>query len=59
MQRLTDYFAMGGYAAYVWPAYGITAAVLIGLWIASVRSLKAREAEVEAAEAGQPRRGDR
>jgi heme exporter protein D len=55
---MSDFFAMGGYAAYVWPAYGITAAVLVGLWVTSVRSLKAREAEVEAAEAGQPRRGN-
>ncbi|HUC10081.1 MAG TPA: heme exporter protein CcmD [Stellaceae bacterium] len=25
------YFAMGGYAVYVWPAYGIATAVLGGL----------------------------
>ncbi|MHB8425722.1 MAG: heme exporter protein CcmD [Gammaproteobacteria bacterium] len=24
-----EFFTMGGYAAYVWPAYGITAVVLI------------------------------
>ena len=23
------FFAMGGYAAYVWPAYGLTLAVLV------------------------------
>ena len=56
---MSEYLAMGGYAAYVWPAYAIAAAVLIGLWIASVRSLRAREAEVEAAEAARPRRGGR
>ncbi len=28
--NLTDFLHMGGYAVYVWPAYGIVAAVLIG-----------------------------
>ena len=28
---LVSWLAMGGYAAYVWPAYGLTAAVLGGL----------------------------
>lgn len=27
---LQSFLYMGGYAAYVWPAYGITAVVLIG-----------------------------
>ena len=30
---LAAYLAMGGYAAFVWPAYGIAAAVLGGLAI--------------------------
>ena len=50
------FFAMGGYAVYVWPAYGVAVVVLVGLWIASLRSLRAREAEIEAVEAGRPRR---
>jgi len=29
------YFAMGGYAVYVWPAYGLTFAVLAGLAVFS------------------------
>jgi heme exporter protein D len=32
---LTAYFVMGGYAAFVWPAYAIAAAVLGGLAIHS------------------------
>jgi len=28
---MAHWLAMGGYAAYVWPAYGIAAAVLGGL----------------------------
>ena len=31
MNTLADYFAMGGYAAYVWPAYAIAAGVLGGM----------------------------
>jgi heme exporter protein D len=45
--RLTDFFAMGGYAAYVWPAYGIAALVLIALLVASWRGARRRVAEVE------------
>jgi heme exporter protein D len=44
---LTDFFAMGGYAAYVWPAYGFAALVLIALLVQSWRSARRREAELE------------
>jgi heme exporter protein D len=27
--NLTDFLAMGGYGAYIWSCYGLTAAVLI------------------------------
>lgn len=30
MSELTDFFHMGGYAAYVWPAFFITFIVLLG-----------------------------
>ncbi len=39
---------MGGYAAFVWSAFGVTALVMVGLLILSWRSLKAREAELAA-----------
>src|SRR5712671_1107172 len=41
---LPAYLAMGGYAAFVWPAYGIAAAVLGGLAIYWWRRLRARAA---------------
>jgi heme exporter protein D len=44
---LTDFFAMGGYAAYVWPAYGVAALVLIVLLVQSWRSARRRDAELE------------
>ena len=56
MTNLSAFLAMGGYAAYVWPAYGVASVVLIGVWIASLRGLRARESEIEAVEAERPRR---
>jgi heme exporter protein D len=38
---------MGGYAAYVWPAYGFAALVLIVLLVQSWRSARRRSAELE------------
>lgn len=44
---MTDFLAMGGYAAYVWSAYGFAALVLIALLVQSWRSARRREAELE------------
>ena len=55
-----SFFEMGGYAAYVWPAFGVGALLLIALLALSLRRLKIREAAVrrlEAAGGGRPRRG--
>ena len=41
-----SFFEMGGYAAYVWPAFGIGAVVMIGLLLFSIRRLRLREAEL-------------
>ncbi len=38
-----SYFEMGGYAAYVWGAYGLTAVVVVGLLVLSIRRLRAAE----------------
>lgn len=38
---------MGGYAIYIWPSYGFTAVVLIGMLAVVLRSTWTREAEVE------------
>ena len=45
---MTEFFAMGGYAAYVWPALAVTAIVMAGIYIQSHRALHAREAELDA-----------
>ena len=42
---MADFFAMGGYAGFVWPAYGITFAVIfLNVWLA-LRSLKIAKIE--------------
>ncbi len=47
---MTEFFAMGGYAAFVWPAYGLAALVLIGLLAVSLKGLREAEATVRALE---------
>lgn len=43
---MQEFFAMGGYAAYVWPAFGFTLLVLLGLFVHSWRASRQREAEL-------------
>ena len=43
MERLISFVGMGGYAHYIWPAFGVTVLVLAVLALASLRSLRARE----------------
>jgi heme exporter protein D len=56
MEKLLTFLDMGGYALWVWPAYGISAAALIGLVVFARRNLKAREREFETLRAA--RRGE-
>ena len=44
------FWEMGGYAAYVWPAFGAAAIVLIALLVISVRTLRSRERALRALE---------
>ncbi len=50
MDALSTFLDMGGYAGFIWPAYAMAAAVLIGLFAASSRSLKVTEAALKALE---------
>ena len=55
---IVDFLAMGGYAGFVWPAYGVAALVLAALVITSVRRARNAEAEVRVLEDTRPgRRG--
>lgn len=47
---MRTFLDMGGYGAFVWPAYGVTALVLIVVLIASLRALWRREAALAALE---------
>ncbi len=51
MERIETFLAMGGYGAYVWPAYGLTAAVMIGFVITTLRSLRQHQKALDALEA--------
>jgi heme exporter protein D len=53
---MAAFFAMGGYAGYVWPAYGITALVLIALALASVAAERRARRQLAALEQRAPRR---
>ena len=55
MEAVAVFLEMGGYAAFVWPAYAITAVVLTGLLLNSLRVLRNAERDVEAL----PKRGER
>ena len=47
MTDLDIFLAMGGYAAYVWPAFAVTAIVMIGLLVVSAGRLRADERTLE------------
>ena len=40
MEQLRSFLAMGGYGAFVWPAFGVTALVMGWLLAASLRRLR-------------------
>lgn len=42
---MNEFLSMGGYAAFVWPSYGLSALVMAVLLVASLRSLTATENE--------------
>jgi heme exporter protein D len=48
---MSEFFDMGGYGAFIWPSYGIAALVMVGLVVASLRSLRANETRLAALEA--------
>lgn len=56
---MTALLNLGGYGVYVWAAWGIAAAILVALTLASLRTMRARERELAALEAETPRRRER
>ncbi len=45
---MQDFFAMGGYALFVWPCFGLAIAMLGGFAALSFARLKARQREYAA-----------
>lgn len=44
---MNEFLAMGGYAAFIWPTYGVAAVLLVGMLVVSLRSMRQREALVD------------
>ena len=56
MDGLRSFFAMGGYGAFIWPAYGVALAVLGALTLAAMRRLRRSQADLAELESGRPQR---
>jgi heme exporter protein D len=50
------FWAMGGYAAFVWPAYAVTLLALAGLLVSALRALRQAERALAAVEGRRARR---
>jgi heme exporter protein D len=48
------FFSMGGYAAFIWPCYALTAIAMLWLAYASWRKAKDNAARLDALEQGPP-----
>jgi heme exporter protein D len=56
MQDLMQYLAMGGYAAFVWPAYAVALVVLGGLAVQSLRAYRRNLRQLETLQQERPGR---
>ena len=43
MDTIRNYFAMSGYASFIWPAFALSTVVLVALLVSSLRSLRRSE----------------
>jgi heme exporter protein D len=50
MSMIKDFIDMGGYGAYIWPSYGVTAVVMIVMLVTSLRGLRENEATLQSLE---------
>jgi heme exporter protein D len=57
MSGLAQYFAMGGYAVFIWPSYGLGLILLAGMVIAAYRRMRLAETAIEEVEAASPQIG--
>ena len=47
MEQVQIFLAMGGYGIFVWPAFALTAVVLIGMLVTTMRRLRALQGELD------------
>ena len=59
MEQLRNWLEMGGYAWFVWPAYGLTAVVMVWMVVDSLRGLRADRRALDALQAGEGERPER
>ena len=57
MARIGAFFAMGGYAVFVWPAFAVAVAVMAALALQSIAGYRRRQRELARLEAADARRG--
>jgi heme exporter protein D len=50
MSVIKDFIDMGGYGAYIWPSYGVTAVVMIVMLVSSLRGLRENEVTLRSLE---------
>ena len=46
-QSVATFLSMGGYGGFVWPAYGLSAVVMVVLLVVTLKSLRQRERELK------------
>ena len=56
MGSVASFLEMGGYGGFVWPAFGLTALLMIALLLDSLRRLRAGRRALERLEAQMPQR---
>jgi heme exporter protein D len=56
MSGIEAFLEMGGYGRFVWPAYLLTAAVMLGFLVTTLSTLRERRRELERLEARHPGR---
>ncbi len=48
MDGMQEFFAMGGHAAFVWPALGLTAVAMVAMLVWSIWSARDKDRALEA-----------
>ncbi|HJN26262.1 MAG TPA: heme exporter protein CcmD [Rhodospirillales bacterium] len=51
MDAIMEFFNMGGYGAFIWPSYLVSALVMVVMLVVSLRLLRANQAMLKVLEA--------